>query len=251
MGELSKSQVDKLGERLKKGPLMDEDLRLLDEFRHSFGAAYQTVLGYLRTKPLPSRGRPEKSTQSIVAKLRREKMRLSRMQDIAGCRVIVPNRFMQNYWVKSISADFSLGMVKDRRERPSFGYRAVHLIVPIDGKAVEIQVRTELQQLWAELSEKAFDVVHPEIKYGGGPSEFRNMLLAWSEIIASYEIWELARLREASGGSETTLPMEVFHTAALGVQDGNLSKHRELIKIGLIAIIESLGGMDGLKESRA
>lgn len=34
--EISKTQIDKLGERLKKGEITDADLRLLDEYRRSF-----------------------------------------------------------------------------------------------------------------------------------------------------------------------------------------------------------------------
>jgi ppGpp synthetase/RelA/SpoT-type nucleotidyltranferase len=37
--------------------------------------------------------------------------------------------------------------VIDRREKPSHGYRAVHVIVECGGRMVEIQVRTELQHL--------------------------------------------------------------------------------------------------------
>jgi ppGpp synthetase/RelA/SpoT-type nucleotidyltranferase len=37
--------------------------------------------------------------------------------------------------------------VMDRRKNPSYGYRAVHVIVMTQGASVEIQVRTALKDL--------------------------------------------------------------------------------------------------------
>jgi ppGpp synthetase/RelA/SpoT-type nucleotidyltranferase len=75
----------------------------------------------------------------------------------------------------------------DRRANPSYGYRAVHLIVKVDGALVEIQIRSSLQHLWAELSEKFSDVVDPSIKYGGGPPNIRDLLALASGMIAGTE----------------------------------------------------------------
>jgi ppGpp synthetase/RelA/SpoT-type nucleotidyltranferase len=77
--------------------------------------------------------------------------------------------------------------VADRRNKPSHGYRAVHIIAKIAGKPVEIQVRSELQHVWAELSEKLSDVVDPTIKYGGGSDDVQHVLNYVSSHIASLE----------------------------------------------------------------
>ena len=66
--------------------------------------------------------------------------------------------------------------ILDRRERPSHGYRAVHLIVREAGKPIEVQIRTALQHVWAEMSEKLADLIDPSIKYGGGPLRVRKVL---------------------------------------------------------------------------
>jgi len=40
----SKTQIDKLGERLRAGSIDEPDLRELDNYRRSFGTAYEHVL---------------------------------------------------------------------------------------------------------------------------------------------------------------------------------------------------------------
>ena len=93
---LSSAAVDQLGERLRK-LLTVEDLRLLDQYRREFGSDYATVVASVRDAlGLEASGRPAKSTTAIVEKLNRGSMRLSQMQDIAGCRVIVADTLEQD-----------------------------------------------------------------------------------------------------------------------------------------------------------
>ena len=80
--------------------------------------------------------------------------------------------------------------VIDRRVSPSHGYRAVHVIADSDPVSVEIQIRTALQHLWAELSERLADVVDSNIKYGGGDSQIVQILTTESELFAKLEIAE-------------------------------------------------------------
>jgi ppGpp synthetase/RelA/SpoT-type nucleotidyltranferase len=147
-GELSKTQIDRLGDRLKKGNISDDDLRLLDQYRRSFTDAYEIVAGTIRKElALEPTGRPAKSTTSITDKLRRESIRLTQIQDIAGCRLIVVDIANQELVVQSLKGLFEHTTVIDRRKQPSHGYRAVHMVVHYSGKLIEIQVRTSLQQL--------------------------------------------------------------------------------------------------------
>jgi len=113
------------------------------------------------------------------------------MQDIAGCRFIVPDIAFQNEAVQTLLGERVPAHLDDRRERPSHGYRAVHLIASAMSKPIEIQIRTVLQHTWAELSEKYSDVVDPTIKYGGGPAEVREILSQSSELVAILEQLEL------------------------------------------------------------
>jgi hypothetical protein len=45
---ISKTQIDRLGDRLKVGPHAESDLRLLDDYRRSFGEVYDTVVRTIR-----------------------------------------------------------------------------------------------------------------------------------------------------------------------------------------------------------
>lgn len=71
------------------------------------------------------------------------------------------------------------------------------MIVRTDaGHFVEIQVRTELQQQWAEMSEKVSDLLGLEVKYGGGPSAVRRNL-----DFVSLEAWRLDQIMAAPSGA--------------------------------------------------
>jgi len=112
-----------------------------------------------------------KTTGTLIDKLR-GKTALSRMQDIAGCRIVQPMSLReQDDLVQRIVREFPGSRVIDRRENPSHGYRAVHVVVKRVGFNVEIQVRTELQNLWAQLMERLADVWGRQIRYGGEPHD--------------------------------------------------------------------------------
>lgn len=193
---LSKTQIDRLGDRLKRGSYAEDDLRALDSYRRTFGAPYGTVVGSLRGLNLEPTGRPAKSTESLVEKLRRESIRLVQVQDIAGCRVVVPDMEEQDRLVATLQSVFSTVSVVDRRANPSYGYRAVHVIPEIDGRMIEIQVRTSFQHLWAEFSEKLSDQIDKDLKYGGGPQELREILADLSRLVAGYEGLMQSQLRQ-------------------------------------------------------
>ncbi len=187
---LSKTQIDRLGDRLRSGNFDEVDLRLLDAYRRSFGEAYERVVGEIReTLGLEPTGRQPKSKTSIVEKLRRESIRLSQMQDIAGCRVIVNDISEQEAKLRLLKNTFDDFTVVDRRNNSSHGYRAIHVIVKSSDRMVEIQLRTAAQHLWAELSERISDE-DPAIKYGGGEEADRWILDATSEAVTAMEARE-------------------------------------------------------------
>jgi len=188
MGQISKTRIDRLGDRLRKRPVEDKDLKALDEYRKSFGEAYENVIRRIKQElDLDASGRPAKSTNSVIGKLQREHVRLSQMQDIAGCRIVVANIDEQDRVIDSIQKVFPTASLVDRRIHPSYGYRAVHVIIKAFDKLIEVQIRTELQHSWAELSEKFSDEIDFDVKYGGGGEKIQGILQVSSNLIEKYE----------------------------------------------------------------
>lgn len=196
---LSNTQIDRLGERLRSSDPSEADLRLLDQHRRSFSEPYEFVVSKIRTElGLQPTGRPAKSTASIREKLKRESLRFSQMQDIAGCRIVVEDIEAQDLAIENIRSLFSELTIADRRKQPSHGYRAVHVIVRISQKPIEVQIRTKLQHGWSEYSEKLSDVFDPAIKYGGGPLSIRVVLSEASNLVANVEASESVLLMIAN-----------------------------------------------------
>jgi ppGpp synthetase/RelA/SpoT-type nucleotidyltranferase len=185
---LSGAQVDKLGDRMRRGELKIADLRTLDSYRLSHRPAYDLVVGMIRSElSLEPTGRPGKTTGAILAKLNRQRTRMSQMQDVAGCRVLVADVSTQDEVVSKVLELFPGAQLYDRRAKPSYGYRAVHIVVTLQRRSVEIQIRTRLQHLWAELSEKLADALGNDVKYGGGPSHARDLLKELGELVEAAE----------------------------------------------------------------
>ncbi len=71
------------------------------------------------------------------------------------------------------------------------------------GKLIEIQIRTALQHLWADLSEKSSDLLGQAIKYGRGDQQWRHSLAISSESIADLEEFEQIHIHNLRLGKET------------------------------------------------
>lgn len=169
---LSKTQVDRLGKRLRESARLDDgDLQLLQDLRSDHADALEEVGRRLAEGAGLEPTTRLKTVDTIIEKLRRlPGLRLSQMQDVAGARVTRPLTLpAQDLLVATISSRFDDPRVVDRRENSSSGYRAVHLIVSIGGLSVEIQVRTTLQDLWAQVAERSGDLVGRAIRYGESP----------------------------------------------------------------------------------
>jgi putative GTP pyrophosphokinase len=214
---LTNTQVDRLGNRLRAG-MTESDLRLLDAYRRSFADAYSDVTLTIRQHlDVEFTGRPAKSTTSIVEKLRRETIRLTQVQDVAGCRLVVSDTDAQDRIVEQLTKLFDGTDIIDRRLDPSHDYRAVHVVVRRERRLIEVQVRTALQHLWAELSEKLSDLLDPTIKYGGGTQQVRETLALASKAIAIVETQE-KRLAGAVADSDASRHPELTAPAAAALR---------------------------------
>jgi ppGpp synthetase/RelA/SpoT-type nucleotidyltranferase len=196
---LTRSQINKLGRRLKTGQSpSDEDLRLwaayqdalqslVADMREEMERACRAVLPGELYEPTSR----DKQLRSIVAKLQRPGIttQLANMQDTVGFRVVVPRALDQEALVNHLRSTTDWKVI-DRRQRPSHGYRAVHLVQSNELGSCECQVRTRLQHQWAELSER-MDRIVEGTKYGAGDPGFLAGLTRLSNMVATFEALEL------------------------------------------------------------
>ena len=173
---ISRTQLDKLGRRLARDePISVDDYRLLHLAAGMYQAELDAVEERLRHLGFQATTRV-KTTGTLVDKLRRTNLSLASIQDFAGARIVIDGtRQDQDEAVNRIMDAFQdsprAPQKIDRRERPSYGYRAVHVIVYTETVPVEIQVRTKLQDAWAQISEKLGDIWGRGLRYGLGPDQ--------------------------------------------------------------------------------
>ena len=187
MSHFSKAAIDRLGKRLRDSEPPDpSDVAAYIEWSATFEEPLRGTLDIIDAAcaragvSLNEKTSRIKQLYSIVAKLRRGHPRMSSIDDIAGCRAVVPRESDVNALVLQL-ATARVKRVRDYRVRHRNGYRAVHLTLVNDkGQAVELQLRTEIQHVWAGLSERRAAIIGHEVKYGGGPPEEQEVLMGLS-----------------------------------------------------------------------
>ncbi|HEX3357048.1 MAG TPA: RelA/SpoT domain-containing protein [Tepidisphaeraceae bacterium] len=226
---MTTSQIDKLGDRLKSGKASEADLRMLAEYRTTFSEPFARLVSKIESivGSTPT-AREAKTTGSIVAKLQRERTRLSRMQDIAGCRLIIADIAAQDDVCAKMTAAFTVIRVIDRRGEPKNGYRAVHLLVQSENRTFEIQIRTELQQLWAEFSEKIADEIDRGVKYGAGPDWVQSQLMELSTLVDQVEEFERDVLEAANDADPNSRANEDYRKRIENIRQSGQSLRRKL-----------------------
>lgn len=189
----SRSRIDAAGDTLRRwaesenilwGAPEVEALEVAIAYRAAHGRALTTVVMGLRSM-VKTAGAPVvvaqrlKRMPAIVGKLARfARMDLSRMQDIGGCRAILPDqpsidrvhrRVSRNRWMIDKEYDYV-------SEPKTTGYRALHLVVLNHGRLIEVQLRTAAQHEWAEAVEKIEARRRYGLKDGTGPNEVMKLL---------------------------------------------------------------------------
>jgi ppGpp synthetase/RelA/SpoT-type nucleotidyltranferase len=126
----------------------------------------QSMLGYFRTKAFEIDSESIvvqrlKRTPSILAKLKREdSMKLDRVEDIAGCRIVVSNKdkvYLVREKIINGRTRNTLQRERDYIQYPKdSGYRGIHLVYRYNGQknqykghSVELQIRSKVQHSWA------------------------------------------------------------------------------------------------------
>jgi ppGpp synthetase/RelA/SpoT-type nucleotidyltranferase len=129
-----------------------------------------------------------KRVDRIIQKLVRfPQMQLDTMEDIGGCRVVVPGledlravqaRIERTWGAATIRTRDYIAMPK------STGYRAVHIVVRREGLPIEVQLRTEVQQRWAKAVEAAETRTRTLLKDGHGDAELLELFRLLAEAFA-------------------------------------------------------------------
>lgn len=211
MAIFTKSQVEKAGKYLvvdvDKGFNIQKygrSLAIMYSWRSAHVIPLRSISVYLKKKALlidknALLVQRLKRTPSIIAKLEREKgMSLSRMEDIAGCRVVV-STIKHAYLVRdALKAGRTRNILHRNRDyiespKPS-GYRGIHLIYQYNGsieesvgKFVEMQIRTKVQHSWATAVEVVGTFTKQALKASQGTEEWKRFFKLASIAFADIE----------------------------------------------------------------
>jgi len=174
---ISKTQLAKLGDRLRDAAeIGPEDRDLLAVVLGAYDEALETVKEHLRGLGFQPTDRL-KTIGTTVDKLRRDRRSsLRTVQDLAGARVVLAGDLRNQdaavdaFCERCSGTDLATAVI-DRRIDPRAGYRAVHVVVKAGGIPVEVQFRTEFQNMWAQSFERVADRWGRQIRYGGDPTD--------------------------------------------------------------------------------
>jgi len=211
-GNYSRRQLDQAGERIREGKVELSDIMILENWRASHLYVINTFQSSLRSRRKRFNikditiAQRLKRRPTIVDKLRRESgMSLSRMHDIAGCRLIFES-------VKSLN-EFRDGVLNSRaghehvgdNQRYNYidhpkatGYRGIHDVYKYhvssiggqqwNGLRIEIQYRTNIQHSWATAVEISDIVNATRLKFNDASKNISRLFSLSSEILSrSYE----------------------------------------------------------------
>jgi putative GTP pyrophosphokinase len=201
----SKTRVNAAGRAIREGSATADDVRVVDEWRAAHRIVLNTFQASLRTR---TRGKQivvaqrHKRKNTIFHKLMRlPKMELSRMDDVAGCRLI----FRSIAELHEFREDFHRARFKHKRKNEAdkynyiyspkqTGYRGIHDIYTYDvrskngdhyrGLLLEIQYRTLVQHAWATAVEVIGFITESQPKFQQGDKRYEHCMALAAEILA-------------------------------------------------------------------
>lgn len=210
--EYSKRQINEAGDTIRNEDSTEQEksaaLVVVDNWRAAHAYPLHVFYMNLRRKAESTPGilvaERLKRLDSIVSKLQREKgMQLYRMQDIGGCRMILPSledvyAYSQDFQKSRIRHE--LRKVNDYIQNPKrSGYRSLHLIYRFKTDTpekeifnqypmqIELQFRTHLQHIWATALETIGLFTNQALKAGQGNEEILRFFVVISSLFALKE----------------------------------------------------------------
>lgn len=201
----SKSRVNRAGDSVRRGGATAEDDQIIETWRAAHRGVLNTFQAILRNR---TRGtdvtvaQRHKRKRTIFDKLRRlPGMKLARMDDVAGCRLIFRNiKELNAFRAAFHKARFNHTRRNDLDKydyikRPKdTGYRGIHDVYeydvqsavgkPLAGLYVEIQYRTLVQHAWATAVEMIGFVTESQPKFKEGDKRYETAMAFASEVLA-------------------------------------------------------------------
>ncbi len=200
----SKSKIDQVGEILKNKDGIAEDianaLDILSSWRayhalplDSFAALLRQRVQKMSVQAIVAQRL--KRTSSILLKLSTHKtMRLSAMQDIGGLRAILDTTEdvykLLNIYKKSKSKHSLFSQDDYIQEPKNDGYRSIHLVYKLaktPNLFLEIQLRSQLQHIWATGVEVFGTLQNSSFKSGQGSKKWLEFFSLLSSVFAIKE----------------------------------------------------------------
>lgn len=205
---MSKSQITKLGRRMRKeeptAALRQEYAAVLEWYDQAAEILKEDVNRFLSDRfpklklVVTSRAKRYETTRDKL--IREGTIQLPNIVDLAGLRVRGPMTLRQQDQVSDALIERlsqAPSCKVDLRDGGHAGYRAIHLRITIPGSfaLAEVQIRTQLQNAWANAYEELAELVGRAIRYGEpleeADSEVEGLaaeLREWSrEIVAEGE----------------------------------------------------------------
>ena len=197
----SGNQIKKAGKKLIETPNDEESLEILSYWRAlhsgSLDKAFKNVEEYgLKIDKNILLAKRLKRTESIVNKLVRLKgeVQLSTMNDIAGCRAILPTQKKVNKLVTELSKKKVFKIFRNYIDEPrESGYRSIHMIGDFEevsnkkNMKVELQIRTNIQHSWATAVEIVDLFTKDSIKTNEGSKDWSNFFIHISKIFVLFD----------------------------------------------------------------
>lgn len=205
----SKSRVNRAGNNVREGQPTPDDFQVIEQWRAAHRGVLNTFQAILRTRTRGtgiSVAQRHKRKRTIFDKLDRlPGMQLSRMDDIAGCRLI----FKDIETLTAFRTDFHKARFNHKRRNEldkydylkspkDTGYRGIHDVYEYNVKSevgkdlaglyLEIQYRTLVQHAWSTAVEVIGFITESQPKFQQGDHRYEKAMALASEILArAYE----------------------------------------------------------------
>lgn len=196
-------ELDRAGEAIGMGDLSPQHVALVDQWRashnfplNSFQVTLRGRVGRIASNAVVAQRL--KRFRSIQAKLSRfDRMPLSQMQDIGGCRAVLPS-------LDDVAAAVDVHLVEGFRLAKDYimkpkddGYRSVHFVGRYkarfaehecwNNRRIEVQLRTFIQHYFSTAMETATTFTGTPLKFGGGDPRWKRFFVLMGSAFALLE----------------------------------------------------------------